>query len=216
MEYTFSLDISKDQLNTMAGLIERAVASSLRALIESEPLLAQDVIENDKVINSYEIDIDNSTYNILTVSQVPSEILRTILSIQKINAILERIGDHAVNIAESAISLIRQSSDKDLFEIPLMADLCKKILHDGLISFFENKLDLAKNVLTRDNEIDSLNRSISNSIKEKVHGAAMSFDIAMELIRICKNLERIADLSTNIAEETGFTMIGKSVKHHAE
>ena len=100
----------------MASLVKKAVNSAIKALTESEPLIAQSVIENDKVLNSYEIDIDNSTYNILAVSHVPPDSLRTILSIQKINAILERIGDHAVNTAESAISLARESSDVDLLD----------------------------------------------------------------------------------------------------
>jgi phosphate transport system protein len=208
------LDVSKDQLFAMSNLVEEALESSLTALMDSKPLLARDVIENDKAINSYEIDIDNSTYNLLAIVREPADMLRTIVSIQKVNAMLERIGDHAVNIAESAISLICEPKEPELFDLPKMADLCKKILHDSIDSFCNNNMDIATDVLTRDDAIDALNIKIGNSVKEKVHAGSMPFDTAMEIIRICKNLERVADLSTNIAEETIFVIMGKIVKHH--
>lgn len=215
MDLQFSLEISKDQLTSMAGLVKKAVNSAIKALTESEPLIAQSVIENDKVLNSYEIDIDNSTYNILAVSHVPPDTLRTILSIQKINAILERIGDHAVNIAESAISLARESSDVDLLDLPQMAKLSIKMLEDALTSFFNGNADLAQKVLSGDENIDDLNILIGNNVKTRVREEKMHFETAMEIIRVSKNLERIADLSSNIAEETYFSINGTIVKHHA-
>jgi phosphate transport system regulatory protein PhoU len=215
MELQFSLEIAKDQLTSMAGLVKKAVTAAIKALTESEPLIAQDVIENDKVLNSYEIDIDNSTYNILAVSHVPPDVLRVILSIQKINAILERIGDHAVNIAESAISLARDSDDTDLLDLPQMANLSIKMFEDALSSFFNKNTDLAQKVLSSDENIDDLNILIGNNVKTKVQEGKMCFESAMEIIRVSKNLERIADLSSNIAEETCFSYTGSIVKHHA-
>jgi phosphate transport system protein len=215
VDLQFSLEISKDQLTSMAGLVKKAVNSAIKALTESEPLIAQSVIENDKVLNSYEIDIDNSTYNILAVSHVPPDSLRTILSIQKINAILERIGDHAVNIAESAISLARESGDVDLLDLPQMAKLSIKMLEDALTSFFNGNADLAQKVLSGDENIDDLNILIGNNVKTRVREEKMHFETAMEIIRVSKNLERIADLSSNIAEETFFSINGTIVKHHA-
>ena len=199
----------------MASLVKKAVNSAIKALTESEPLIAQSVIENDKVLNSYEIDIDNSTYNILAVSHVPPDSLRTILSIQKINAILERIGDHAVNIAESAISLARESGDVDLLDLPQMARLSIKMLEDALASFFNGNADLAQKVLSGDENIDGINILIGNNVKTRVREEKMHFETAMEIIRVSKNLERIADLSSNIAEETFFSINGTIVKHHA-
>jgi phosphate transport system protein len=215
VDLQFSLEISKDLLTSMAGLVKKAVNSSIKALIESEQLIAQDVIENDKALNSYEIDIDNSTYNILAVSHVPPDALRTILSIQKINAILERIGDHAVNIAESAISLARESGDVDLFDLPQMARLTIKMLEDALDSFFNGNPGLAQKVLSGDENIDDLNILIGANVKTRVQEGKMRFETAMEIIRVSKNLERIADLSSNIAEETYFSINGTIVKHHA-
>jgi phosphate transport system protein len=215
VDLQFSLEISKDQLTSMASLVKKAVNSAIKALTESEPLITQSVIENDKVLNSYEIDIDNSTYNILAVSHVPPDSLRTILSIQKINAILERIGDHAVNIAESAISLARESGDVDLLDLPQMARLSIKMLEDALASFFNGNADLAQKVLSGDENIDGINILIGNNVKTRVREEKMHFETAMEIIRVSKNLERIADLSSNIAEETYFSINGTIVKHHA-
>jgi phosphate transport system protein len=174
-------------------------------------------MEEDKVVNGFEIAIDNSTFNILAVSkEVPQELLRNILSIQKINPMLERIGDHAVNIAESAEILSCRAKNGNLFQIKLMADHCESILHDALKSFFEKDLSLAEDVLRRDDEIDRLNVSIAAEVKASVlNDLEISFETAMEIIRISRNLERIADLSSNIAEETMFSASGRIVKHHS-
>jgi phosphate transport system protein len=209
-----TIEISRDQLAMMAELVKKALDRSLKALFEPDILLAREVIEADKAINSFEIDIDNSTYTLLTISNIPPEILRSIISIQKINAMLERIGDHAVNIAESAINLVSLEGEKMFFELPKMTDKCKTMFNDALSSFFDKDIGLAEDVLGRDDKIDELNISITSEIKAKVLGGGLSFEAAMDLVRVCKNIERIADLSTNIAEETSFSVMGRIVKHH--
>jgi phosphate transport system protein len=214
-----TIDISQDQLCMMADLVKKALENALKSLFEPNILMARNVINADKAINSYEIDIDNSTYTLLTIGSLPPQILRSIISIQKINAILERIGDHAVNIAESAISFTlapRSAGDKgELFDLPTMASLCNGILSEALASFFNQDVVKANKVLSCDDRIDQLNISITNEVKAKVLDRKMDFETALEIIRICKNLERIADLSTNIAEEATFAVSGLVVKHHA-
>ena len=129
---------------------------------------------------------------------------------------LERIGDHAVNIAESAINLTALNSRPA--EVPglgEMADAVRKILEDGLASLFKQDVGLATDVLSSDAAIDQLNISITDAVKAGVLAGTLSFEIAMELVRVSKNLERIADLSTNIAEEANFAAVGVIVKHHA-
>jgi phosphate transport system protein len=215
-EQRVGIDLSTDQLSMMAKLVQRALENSLKALFEPNILLARNVIESDKPINSYEIDIDNSTYGLLSFSQIPPDILRMIIAIQKINAMLERIGDHAVNIAESAISLAGTEKETGFFNLPEMATLCRKFLEDSLKSFFNKDTRLAQEVRARDDEVDTLNKSLSQEVKAKVLAGELTFEIAMDLIRVSKNLERIADLSTNIAEEATFAAIGRIIKHHDE
>lgn len=216
-----TIEIAHDQLFMMAELVSRALESSLKAVFDSNVALAYRVIDNDKAINSYEIDIDNSTFNVLAhvpaLAQMSAEHLRMVLSIQKINATLERIGDHAVNIAESAITLASWGQNRELFELPEMAKGCWAIFHDAIKSFKKKDPTLAQEILGRDDEIDALNVSITNTVKTKIMSGDfgdMSLERGMELIRISKNLERIADLSTNIAEETSFSVLGINVKHH--
>jgi phosphate transport system protein len=186
-----TIDISRDQLSMMAKLVERAVELSTKALFEQNILLARNIIEADKAINSYEIDVDNSTYGMLVASNIPPDMLRSIISIQKINAMLERIGDHAVNIAESAMNIASLGYQNTFLALPDMAGLCKKMLADALASFFKQDLALAQDVLTRDDTVDQLNRSVTDEVKSKILCGEMgdlSLERGMELIRVSKNL----------------------------
>lgn len=216
-----SVNLLKGQLQSMSQIVKRAIDRSTESLLTFDAEMAKDVIGEDKTINGFEIAIDNATFDILSVNNInlSHDSLRTILSIQKINPMLERIGDHAVNIAESAETISDQSKHYDLLEIPLMIVLCKNIFHDAVNSFFAQDLLLAEEVFTRDDSIDRLNISITSEVKagiltgyDSLHD--LPFEIATEIIRISRNLERIADLSTNIAEETFFAALGKIVKHN--
>jgi phosphate transport system protein len=215
MQRTATIEISKDQLSRMAELVKKAVERSLRALFTPDIIMAQEVIGADKAINSYEIDVDNSTFNLLTASSIPPELLRAIVSFQKVNAMLERIGDHTVNIAESAINITVQEREQDLFGLPEMGKECTKVLRDALESFFSRNVSLAEKVLARDDSIDAMNIGIAGEVKARVLNGALSLETALEIIRISKNLERIADLSANIAEETSFMVLGRVVKHRS-
>ena len=213
-----TIEIARDQLAMMADLVKRAVNESLKALFEGNTLAARSIIEADKAINSYEIDIDTSTYGLLTIGNLPDDILRSIISIQKINAMLERIGDHAVNIAESAINLSLQASQTgrsaEFFDLPAMATSVKAVMADALASFFRRDVNLAAEVMAHDAAIDALNIAIGNEVKSGVLESDLPFEVAMEIVRVSKNLERIADLSTNIAEEATFAAMGVNVKHN--
>ncbi len=211
-EKRIGVDVSMDQLSMMAKQVLRAIDNSLKSLQEKNILLAYNVIDEDKAINSYEIDIDNSTFSLLSLNHIPSDILRRIITIQKLNAILERIGDHAVNIAESAISLSNKK-DIDLLNLPEMGNICRENLENSLKSFFTNDIDLAKQVKVSDDIIDDMNKELTKNVKQKVFSGEIDFETALDLIRVSKNLERVADLSANIAEEAIFAAIGRTIKH---
>jgi phosphate transport system protein len=210
-----NIGLAKKHIYSMAELVKKSVSLCIGSIVESKVNNAQNVIDDDKFINSYEIEIDTIIYNIFAIVQLPSDLLRYVLSIQKINTMLERIGDHAVNITESALSLATKTDRRPMLDLPKMARLTERILNDSLGSFFKNDFALAQNVLRRDDEIDSLNNSITEDVKTKVLSGALSFEWAMEIIRVSKNLERIADLATNIAEEASFSISGTIVKHQA-
>jgi phosphate transport system protein len=185
--------------------------------MQADVYTARMVIENDKIINSFEIDLDNTIFNFLSLLQgdLTPELLRWIFSVQKVNPALERIGDHAANIADAVVMLGSGDTVHDLFGLAEMARECRSILHDAATGFLSGNPDLAKEVLQRDDSIDSRYRILISDVKKLLLADApeLTFDRGLLLIRIGKDLERIADLSMNIAEETIHAVEGDVVKH---
>jgi len=211
------IGMEKYQVESMARLVEDAVKRSLAALERSDTLGAQRIIAEDKTVNSFEIDIDNSTFNALALSMgdMPPEMIRSVLAIQKINPMLERIGDHAVNIAESILNLIELREEYVLFGLPRMGNLSVGMLKASIECFLSRDVSFIENIAEHECMVDSLNKSITMEIKETIMNKdkRLSFEAGLELIRICRNVERIADLSVNIAEEACFMIEGLVHKH---
>jgi len=132
-----NINLAKSQIYSMAELVKKAVETSIVSLVESKSNGSQHVIDDDQLVNAFEIEIDTIIYHILAIVQLPPESLRYVLSIQKISTMLERIGDHAVNITESALSLAKKTDGQALFDLPKMAALTEKVLHDSLKSFLK-------------------------------------------------------------------------------
>jgi phosphate transport system protein len=205
----------KEKLFAQAGLVEEMVAKSVRSLVEREESLAKDVIEKDEPkANDLEIEIEEYTINVMALYQPEASNLRTVIMIIKINNDLERIGDHAVNIAERALYLIPRPKVKPLIDIPRMAALSIEMLKKSLDSFTRNDSDLAVRICKMDAEVDALLDQITRELLTYVMSDSSTIDRALELILISRNLERIADLATNIAEDVIFMVKGKVIKHH--
>ena len=209
------LDGLKTSLIKMGSLAEEAVRLSIKALIENDPALAHKVIQEEERINSLEIEIDNAIVDILALQQPVAIDLRLILAAQKINNDLERIGDHAVNIAESVITIQSYDDRQQLIFIPKMAELAEQMLRDALDSFVHNDPQLGMSVLEHDDTIDDLNRNVFHRSVENMKNNQRTIEMGMHLTRISRNIERIADLATNIAEEVIFIAQAKIVKHRA-
>ena len=199
----------------MGSLAEEAVHIAVKALIENDISLAQRVIEGEGRINTLEIEIDNAIVDILALQQPVASDLRLILAAQKINNDLERIGDHAVNVAESVITMESCEDRQQLIFIPKMAELAEHMLRDALDSFVHNDPQLGMSVLEHDDTIDELNRNVFHRSVENMKNNQRTIEMGMHLTRISRNIERIADLATNIAEEVIFIAQAKIVKHHA-
>ncbi len=209
------LESLKTSLIKMGSLAEEAVHIAVKALIENDISLAQRVIEGEGRINTLEIEIDNAIVDILALQQPVASDLRLILAAQKINNDLERIGDHAVNIAESVITIQSYDDRQQLIFIPKMAELAEQMLRDALDSFIHNDPELGRSVLEHDDTIDELNRNVFHRSVENMKNNQRTIEMGMHLTRISRNIERIADLATNIAEEVIFIAQAKVVKHHA-
>lgn len=209
------LEVLKGKILDMSHNVRAALKHSLDAVLNDSSDLAQQVFEIEKTINRNEIDIDNGVVDILALQQPVAKDLRLILSILKINNDLERIGDHAVNIAESAIGLVKTPDHEPLLQIPEMSRHALEMFDSAIQSFIELDPARAAQVLENDDTVDELNRGMISDIVQLIKADQTTIEGNLELARISRNLERVADLTTNIAEEVIFYTQAKFVKHHA-
>jgi phosphate transport system protein len=200
----------------MGSITEESVHRSIKAFLELDRELAQGVIEGDGRINTLEIEIDNAIVDILALRQPVAIDLRLILAAQKINNDLERLGDHAVNIAQSALGMAERKCREPLQEIPAMGTLAQTMLRDALDGFIHNDASLGNRVLENDDIMDAMNQKVIQEVAKRMKSDPGTIDCGLEIIRVSRNLERVADLATNIAEEVIFVAQARVVKHHAE
>lgn len=210
------LDSLKTMLMKMASMAEENFHNAIKSLTEHNRPLADQVIENDQRVDALELEIDNAVVDILALQKPVASDLRMIVAALKINNDLERISDHAVNIAQSARTLIESSKVTTYLDIPRMSDITRWMLRDALDSFLHLEPEKARAVLTRDDEIDDINRSNARQVIGWIQEKHLPVEDGLDLIRISRNLERIGDLSTNIAEEVVFLTQARVVKHHAD
>jgi phosphate transport system protein len=210
------LESLKTSLIKMGSVVEENIAFAIRTVLEKSDDLAHKVIETDKRVDALEIEIDNAVIDLLALQQPVASDLRFIIAAQKINNDLERIGDHAVNIAQAAEALCSLPNVEMLEEIPKMADITKMMLKEALDSFILLDPAKARLVIKTDDQIDDLNRLVARRIIELVKSNAQTIECGLELSRVSRNLERVADLTTNIAEEVIFHTQARVVKHHAD
>jgi phosphate transport system protein len=177
---------------------------------------ARSVFEDDRAIDRLEIAIEELCIKLFALQQPLATDLRFIMSALKISNDLERIGDHAVNIAGSTVKLVDQPPLKPLVDIPRMADLATAMLHDALDAFVRRDADTARRLCQRDDEVDQLNRQVFRELLSYMIESPSTITRAMELILVARNLERVADLATNVAEEVVFIAEAKIIKHNAD
>lgn len=211
--FVHELNTLKSNLIKMGSLAENAIAEAIRALLEQRADVAQQVIAQDARINEFELENDDAVVDLLALQQPVATDLRFILAASKINNDLERIGDHAVNIAESAIGCAEVKPLKPILDIPRMADITKGMLRDAIDAFIHNNPSLSRAVLQSDDLIDGMNKKTIKELVEVMRKDPDAIDRGLELIRVSRNLERVADLATNIAEEVIFMAEARVVKH---
>ena len=199
----------------MASVAEEMITKSTKALIDRNMILAEEVIKMDQRVNEMEIEIDNLCIKIQALYHPEAEYLRKVTMILKINNDLERIGDHAVNIAEKVIYLSDKPPVKPLIDIPRMADKATEMLRDSLKAFIDRDSELAVEVCKKDDEVDILEKQVMRELISFMVTDPRTIDRALALIFIARDLERVADLATNISEDVYYIVHGKNLKHHA-
>jgi len=200
----------------MAGLVESAIHKSVLSLVECDEAQAQDVLRNEARINQLEIEIDDFTVGLLALYQPMAKDLRFLTAAIKINSDLERMGDLAVNIVERALSLMQQPPVKPLIDIPQMAKLVESMVRRSLDAFVKRDSELARAVLLSDDAVDDLRDAIYRELIGFMKRDPDTISRALDLMFVARNLERIADHATNIAEDVLFLVKGVDVRHHAE
>lgn len=210
------LDGLRKHLLEMSGLVESAIYRSVHALVEKDESLAHLVFKNEARINQMEIEIDEMSVRLLALEQPVAADLRLITSAIKINNDLERMGDLAYNIAERAVCLMHEPTVTALIDIPYMANLVESMVRKCLDSFVKKDAELARNVLISDDAVDDLRTGIYKELIRYMEENPDRIHQGLDLIFVARNLERIADHATNIAEDVLFLVDGVDVRHHAE
>ncbi len=210
------LSAVKVRLLTMSGEAEAALGLAVEALLERDADKAQQVIINDRAIDRMEMEIEEQCINLLALQQPMARDLRMLTSALKIANDLERVGDHAVNIAQSAQRLAEARAIAPEPEIIEMARLSRDMLSDALEAFIRGDAAAGREVCLRDDKVDALHRSVFRILLTHMMEDPHTIGAGMELFLVSRNLERVADLATNIGEDVVFLVEGKSIKHHAE
>ena len=210
------LEELQQRLLEMGGLVESSIWNSVLALSERSEAHALQVLTREARINQMEIEIDDFAVSLLALQQPMARDLRFLTAAIKINSDLERMGDLAVNIVQRALSLMRQPLVKPLVDIPQLARLAESMVHKSLDAFVRRDAELAREVLLSDDAVDDLRDAIYEELVNFMERDPSTVSRSLDLIFIARNLERIADHSTNIAEDVVFLVQGVDVRHHAE
>jgi phosphate transport system protein len=206
----------KNRLLNMGALVEERVHGAILALMERNIDSAEAIARGDGEVNGLQIEIDDRCLKLLALQQPMASDLRLITSAMKINADLERIGDQAVNIAENAIKMLAAPPLKPLIDLPRMAEIAERMTRDSLDAFVRRDPALAREVLGRDDEVDGLKDTVFRVLLTYMMADPGTIERALSLILISRNIERIADHATNIAEDVIFLVEGRDVRHRHE
>jgi phosphate transport system protein len=210
------LEKLKSKLLEMSALVESAVYRSVQGVVEKNEELAQQVLRNEGRINDLEIEIDELAISILALQAPLAADLRLVTAAIKINNDLERMGDLSVSIAQSAMALMKEPVIRPLIDIPHIAGLAQSMVRKALDAFVNRDADLARSVLASDDAVDNMRTASYHELISFMENNPQQIGQALYLLSVVRNLERIADHSTNIAEDVLFLVKGIDVRHHNE
>ena len=207
----------KQRLLDMSDLATSLLDLSVDALLSRDSTMAESVISGDRELDALELELEDQAINLLATQQPMARDLRFIISSIKVTNDLERVGDHAVNIAQSAIRIAATSTiitpDPEIAE---MARRARQMLRDSLTAFVRADGKLGREVCRADDEVDAMHNSVFRILVTHMMEDARTITPSLELLLVSRNLERVADLATNIGEDAVFLAEGKQIKHHKE
>jgi phosphate transport system protein len=207
----------KQRLLDMSDLATSLLDLSVDALLSRDSGMAEAVLTGDRDLDALELEVEDQAIGLLALQQPMARDLRFIIASIKVSNDLERVGDHAVNIAQSALRLASTSTiitpDPEINE---MSRRARKMLHDSLTAFVRADGALGRAVCKADDEVDAMHNSVFRILVTHMMEDARTITPSLELLLVSRNLERVADLATNIGEDAVFLAEGKQIKHHAE
>jgi phosphate transport system protein len=206
------LELLKQKLLTMASHAETAVNEALQALQQRDADLALRVKEKDRVIDQFEVEIDELVIQLLTRAPLASN-LRLVTITMKISQDLERIGDEATKIAKRARDLAEEPPLKIVLDLPRMAALALDMLKAALDAFVNRDSAAARTVIPRDKEVDAINKQIHSVLAQRMLEDTSTIGRCLHLMVVSKSLERIADHATNVAEDVVFLCEAQDIRH---
>jgi phosphate transport system protein len=209
------LDTLQKRLVEMAGLVEDLVGRAVKAVLTRDPSSAAEIIAEDSRVDELEVEVDERVVELLALHQPMASDLRQIITSNKVANDLERVGDHAVNIAKAARRLADTQPLPELRELSEMAQITREMLADALASYVTRNAGMARMVCITDDKVDDLRRSLFRILVTHMLEDPKRIGGALELLLISANLERVADLSTNISEDVVFLVEGRTIKHGA-
>ncbi len=210
------LNALKEKLVRMGAIAENMVHLAIRELVERNEELATDVFAQEQTVNELHIVIDENVLKMIALRQPVAGDLRFLVMSTKISSELERIADQAVNVCQNTHFLLQSPPLKPLIDLPIMADVAKSMVRDGLESFVKKDSGLAQRVLETDDKVDAFKDQIFRELLTYMMSDAGAIHRALALILISRNLERIGDHATNIAEDVIYLVRGRDVRHHLE
>lgn len=203
----------RDHVLLMGGEVELAIDRAMRALVERDSDLAVDVLASDDRIDAMELEVDRTCIRVLALKAPEARDLRFVITAVKLTPILERIADHACNIARAALDLNREPQLKPYIDLPRMSHLAREMLHDALDAFATSDAAAARRVLERDDELDRLYDLIFHDLMDYMSRDASAASRAARLVLVAKHLERIGDYVTDICEQIVYMKEALVIRH---
>jgi phosphate transport system protein len=207
------LDRIRTELVGMAGRVEEMIADAIRALADRDSALAEQVIRSDPPIDALEKEIDEDCVMLLALQEPKAVDFRCVIAIQKIVSDLERMGDSAVNIAQGVLRLNQDLPLEPRFDLPELAAIARGMVREALDSFVRRDAALARRVVDRDDEADDLYHRLFGELLAAMKESPLKVDRALHLLLAARNLERIADHATNIAEDVIYYLEAEDIRH---
>ena len=203
----------KEKILQMGSLVEEQVQGAMRALTERDSNLARQIIENDRQVNTFDVEVDEDCLRLLALQQPAARDLRFITTAMKISTELERISDLAENICERAIELNEEPQLKPYIDIPRMANWSLRMVDEALDAFVNRDTELARKVCADDDFVDDLTHQLFRELLSFMLENPQTITRAIRISFIAKYLERIADHATNVAELVVYMVDGKIIRH---